>query len=482
MIQSKEYYLNTFSIGEEDLEKLTEAALEGGGGDYADLYFEKSSYDEISLQDSIVNRIASDIDYGCGIRTLIGEKTGYAYSDDTSMRALMATARTAGAIARGENRADAIPTSPSNRYFGKPNPAADRYPVKMSWEEKKCSQLIDVLTKLESLIRAKDPRATKINASLSYSTSDILMYNSFGELKYESRPMVSLGASAVFVKDGQQQMQHTSRSYRMGAEFLTDEILQEVASQCTDGIDNLFEAKRPKGGKMPVVMGAGASGILLHEAIGHSFEADFNRKGQSIFSEKMGQKICSDKITVVDDATIHGNRGSLNFDDEGVPGQRTVMVENGVLASYLHDRVSAAYYGVAPTGNGRRESYRYHPIPRMRCTYMENGSDGSAQDIISSVKKGIYVDKFSNGEVNIGQGDFTFYVKSGFLIENGHLTAPIKDLNIIGNGPKALADIIAVGSDLKIDDSRWICGKEQSAPVTCGIPTVLVKGLVVGGE
>jgi len=230
-----------------------------------------------------------------------------------------------------------------------------------------------------------------------------------------------------------------------------------------------------------VVMGAGASGILLHEAMGHAFEADFNRKGQSIFSDKMGKKVCDESITIVDDGTIKKNRGSINFDDEGVPGQRTCMVENGVLTSYLHDRISARFYGVSPTGNGRRESFRYNPIPRMRATYMESGN-AQKDGIIASVKKGIYVDEFSNGQVQIGEGDFTFFVKSGYLIEDGHLTQPVKDINIIGNGPKALADIVAVGNDLTIDDGAWTCGKGQSCPVSCGIPTVLVKNLTVGGE
>ena len=232
---------------------------------------------------------------------------------------------------------------------------------------------------------------------------------------------------------------------------------------------------------MPVVMGAGASGILLHEAMGHAFEADFIRKGQSIFEGKLGNRICNEDITIVDDGTIKENRGSINFDDEGVPAQRTVMVDKGVLTSFLHDRISAKALGVQPTGNGRRENFRCAPIPRMRATYMESGTSNPS-DIIASVKKGIYVDEFSNGQVKIGEGDFTFYVKSGYLIENGHLTAPIKDINIIGNGPKALSDIVAVGCDAKIDDGAWTCGKEQSVPVSCGIPTVLVNGLTVGGE
>jgi TldD protein len=216
--------------------------------------------------------------------------------------------------------------------------------------------------------------------------------------------------------------------------------------------------------------------------MGHAFEADFNRKGQSIFSDRMGKRICKRGINILDDATVPGNRGSLAYDDEGVPGQKTYMVQDGVLTSYLHDRISAGWYGVPPTGNGRRESFRYNPIPRMRATYMESGTDGTLQDLIASVQKGIYVDKFANGEVKIGEGDFTFYVNRGYLIENGRITMPVKDINIIGNGPKALADIEAVAGDLKIDNGTWTCGKEQSVAVSCGIPSVLIKNLTVGGE
>jgi TldD protein len=321
----------------------------------------------------------------------------------------------------------------------------------------------------------------KLIAMLSDQVSDYLMYNSFGELKYETRPMASISLSVVFSQNGAIENKTVSRSFRMGAEMLTDALVEEMALQVVDRIDDRFAAKRPKGGKMPVVMGAGASGILLHEAMGHAFEADFIRKGQSIFNDKLGKKVCDSNISIVDDATVRGNRGSLNFDDEGVPGQKTTMVENGVLTSFLHDRISAKFFSVTPTGNGRRESFRYNPIPRMRATYMENGNSNPT-DIIASVKKGIYVDEFANGQVKIGEGDFTFYVKSCYLIENGRLTMPLKDINIIGNGPKALADIVAVGNDLKIDNGTWTCGKEQNVPVSCGMPTVLVKSLTVGGD
>ena len=308
-----------------------------------------------------------------------------------------------------------------------------------------------------------------------------MMYNSLGELTYDTRPMGSVSATAVFQQNGKTENKSSARSYRVGAELIGDSLVQEIAREITTGIDQRFEAVRPKGGQMSVVMGAGASGILLHEAMGHAFEADFNRKGQSIFADKMGTQVCPKGVNVVDDATIPGNRGACNYDDEGVSGQKTYMVRDGVLTSFLHDRISAAWYGVESTGNGRRENFRYNPIPRMRATYMESGN-ADPQDIIASVKEGVYVDEFSNGQVKIGEGDFTFFVKSGYLIENGRLTSPVKDINIIGNGPTALADIQAVGNDLKIDNGTWTCGKEQSVAVSCGMPTVLISNLTVGGE
>lgn len=499
MIADKKYYLDTFHVSENDLEALIAVAL-SSGGDYADLYFENTTATDLLLRDSQVGTGGFNIDYGVGIRVLSGEKTGYAYSESTAPGAMRAAARAAAAIADGRaagltaavttesgraitgtssNKA-AESGTPSYGFKGRPNPAADRYPMLQDWRTVESSALVPYLERLEALIRQKDQRAIKVIAMLSSQVTDVLMFNSLGELKYDSRPMGSISVQVIYKQGDQIENSSAGRSWRMGVEMLTDSLIEDIARQATDGIDERFAAIKPEGGKMPVVMAAGASGILLHEAMGHAFEADFNRKGQSIFSDRMGERVCSEDITIVDDGTIKANRGSVNYDDEGVPGQYTAMVERGVLTSYLHDRISAGYYGVRPTGNGRRESFRYQPIPRMRATYMEGGQS-EPQDIISSVKKGIYVDKFANGEVKIGEGDFTFYVKSGFLIEDGHLTAPVKDINIIGNGPQALKDITMVGNDPLIDDGTWTCGKEQSVPVSCGIPTVLVKELTVGG-
>jgi TldD protein len=326
-----------------------------------------------------------------------------------------------------------------------------------------------------------DKRVSKVNVYLSDTSSYILFYNSEGLITCDYRPMSSLAAVCIMEENGRIENSSVSRSFRMGSEFLTNELVDELATEVVARTSNLFSAGKPKAGEMEVVMGAGQSGILLHEAMGHAFEADFNRKNLSIFSDKMSQKIAEDFVKIIDDGTIPDNRGTLNFDDEGIPTERTTLVSDGKLTSYLHDRISSKYYNVKSTGNGRRQSFRHIPMPRMRSTYMENGPH-KKDEIIASVKNGIYVDYFSNGQVNIGQGDFTFFVKFGYIIENGKLTRPIKDINIIGNGPQALADIVMVADDLKIDNGGGSCGKNgQSAPVTMGIPTVKIKKLTVGG-
>ena len=468
----RQYYFDTFGVTRPQFEELTAIALRHGG-DYADLYFEYTTYFNLLLKDGVVSSGGFHTDFGVGIRVLKGEKTGYAYSENTEMPDMIKAAKAASAIALGADG--------SMNYTKVSDPGNDFYPTVDSWRDKDADALLPFLTSLEKAITSKDARIIKVIARLSDSVSDVMMFNSLGELTCDTRPMGSVTATAIFQHNGKTENKSVSRSFRHGSEMIGQSLIEEIADDIVEGIDARFEATRPKGGQMNVVMGAGASGILLHEAMGHAFEADFNRKGQSIFSEKMGTQVCPQGVSVVDDGTLLWNRGSGNHDDEGVPGEKTYMVKDGILNSYLHDRISAASYGVKPTGNGRRENFRYNPIPRMRATYMENGN-ADPESIIASVRNGIYVDEFSNGQVKIGEGDFTFYVKSGFMIENGRLTAPVKDINIIGNGPQALSDILAVGNDLKIDNGTWTCGKEQSVPVSCGMPTVLISSLTVGGE
>jgi TldD protein len=470
--------MELFGVTPEDLKKLIDIAL-SKGGDYADLYFELSEANEVSLRDNEVNSAGSHIDYGMGVRVLYGDQTGYAYTENTTMEHMERAAKVASMIASGEcNGSSHNSVSISDVHeFGRTN---GFYPVIRGWNELSVSGKIPYLKELNDIVFQSDSRVIKVMGRVSDSNSSILFFNSQGVIATDERPMFSIAVTCIMESGDKVENGSASRSFRAGAEFLTKELIKEIASEVINKTAPLFNASQPQGGEMAVVMGSGSSGILLHEAIGHAFEADFNRQNTSIFSGKLGQKICSDQISVVDDGTIPFNRGSLNIDDEGVPSQKTYMVTNGVLTSYLHDRISASYYNTAPTGNGRRESFRFMPLPRMRATYMENGNSNE-RDIIASVKKGIFADNFSNGQVQIGAGDFTFFVKSGYMIENGELTRPVKDINIIGNGPEALAGIVAVANNLKIDDSTWSCGKEQYCPVSCGMPSVLVNKLTVGG-
>jgi TldD protein len=462
-----------FGVSEKDLRRVIGVALEKGG-DYADLFFEHTLSNNVGLQDGEVNRAGSDIQYGVGIRVVTGDQTGYAYVEDITLANMTNAARTASRIANGS--AIAPPVKTDEQTFG------NYYPIINSWEDTTIKIKMPCLQKLHDRLFALDARVTKVNASINDATSYIMYYNSEGLLCSDYRPMVVISASCTMVHaDGRIETNSANRAARSGFEFLSDELIEGMAQEIVKSTAILFESVRPRGGLMPVVMAAGSSGILLHEAIGHAFEADFNRKNTSIFSDMLNKKICDERISVVDDATVLGSRGSINFDDEGVQGKKTYIVKDGILTSYLHDRISARHYGIEPTGNGRRQSFKHMPIPRMRVTYMENGNY-SEEDIIASVKHGVYLEKFTNGQVNIGAGDFTFFVKNGYLIENGKLTQPIKDINIIGNGPKGLADITMVANNLKIDMGGWTCGKDgQGVPASQGQPSVLIKELTVGG-
>jgi len=469
--QSAAGYLDHFEVTPELLQKVIRTAMEKGG-DYADLYFEHTTSNYSSLEDGKVNSAFSNISYGVGIRVLKGDQTGYAYSEDVSQEAMLKAAKTAANIAESASTYNQVDVN----EFVPPN----YYAVKSSWEDTSIKDKVPFIQRMNDNIFAADMRVSKVNAVLGDSSSYILFYNSEGLLTWDFRPLALLYAVCIMEDKGRIENFFVGRSYRTGSELLTNELIDELSREVVEKTAKLFDAGKPKSGEMEVVVAAGDSGILLHEAMGHAFEADFNRKDTSIFSDKMGKKIAEDFVTIIDDGTMPGKRGSLNLDDEGIATEKTILVNNGTLTSYLHDRISAKHYNVIPTGNGRRQDFRSIPIPRMRTTYMENGPH-KREEIIASVKNGIYVDNFSNGEVNIGQGDFTFFVKFGYIIENGKLTKPIKDVNIIGNGPQALADISMVADDLDITNGIWTCGKDgQGAPVSMGIPTVKIKKLTVG--
>ena len=465
-------YLDHFEVSAGTLQKVIAEAM-SKGGDYADLFFEHKKTNSLALEDNKVNRAVSNVAFGVGIRVLKGDQTGFAYSETVTTEAMLSAAKLAANIAdisKSYARAEISEKIPANFY-----------PVIQKWEDVSVKEKVPYVQKINDAIFALDNKIIKVNAFLSDESTYVLFYNSEGRLTWDYRPMVNFGAVCIMQKEGKIENSYVARSFRKGFEWLSESLVEELANEVVEKTNLLFEASRPKAGEMPVVMGAGGSGILLHEAIGHTFEADFNRKGTSIFSDKMGKKVAESFVNIIDDGTLENNRGSINVDDEGNDVQKTYLVKDGVLNSYIHDRISARFYGVEPTGNGRRESFRYIPLPRMRATYMEPGPH-TPEEIIASVVYGIYVDNFSNGQVKIGAGDFTFFVKSGYLIENGKLTKPIKDINIIGNGPEALADITMVADDYRIDNGTWTCGKNgQSVPVTCGLPTVLVKKLTVGG-
>ncbi len=465
-------YLERFGVTPKLLRDLLAEGL-SQGGDYCDLYFQHAVNQTIGLEDGRVDRAFSNVDFGVGIRVLKGDQTGFSFTEELTPAAMKRAARTAAAIADRPQK----PVPPALSARALPN----YYPMQVSWETAAIEQKIPYLQRINDRVFALDSRVVKTRVSFGNSLSYILFADSEGCLVGDLQPMVRIGVTVTAEENGRREQNGYNLASRKGFEFLNDDVVEQMAGEAVRRTVSLFQAVKPSGGEMPVVLAAGGSGILLHEAIGHGMEADFNRKGQSIFSDKIGKAVAQPIVSIVDDGTIPHFRGSINVDDEGNETQKTFLVENGILRSYLHDRISARFYKTEPTGNGRRESFRHAPLPRMRNTYMLPGPH-KKEEIIAAVKKGIYAEYFTNGEVRIGPGDFTFYVKSGYLIEDGRLTQPIKDVNIIGNGPQVLADITMVADDFQMDQGGWTCGKDgQSVPVSLGLPTVLVSKITVGG-
>ena len=467
-------YFSRFGVDEALIRKTLATAL-AKGGDYADLFFQHRVANQYGLEDGAVNRAFASVELGVGVRVVRGDQTGYGFTEDLTREGLLAAARTAAAIADG-------PAREAPRRFHASAGLPSRYPVKTRWEDVRPEQKLPILNQVNERALAADPRVKKVNIGFSDSASAILIADSNGRLVEDVQPMTTLYVSCVAEQDGRREQGGYNVAARSDLGFYTPERLGRVVKEAVDRTTILFEAVPAPAGEMPIVLAAGSSGILLHEAIGHGMEADFNRKGVSIYADKIGKPIAKPFVNIVDEGTQEGARGAINVDDEGNVAGRTTLVQDGVLTTYLHDTISAKHYGVAPTGNGRRESYQYAPMPRMRSTYMLPGPH-RREEIIASVKKGIYCSNFTNGQVFIGAGDFTFYVKNGYLIEDGKLTRPIKDVNIIGNGPKVLEQVDMVSDDLQIDEGGWTCGKDgQSVPVSQGMPTVRVASITVGGQ
>jgi TldD protein len=466
-------HLALFGLDRDLVRRVLSAALDRGA-DFADLYFQHRSGRSIGLEDGIVSRASSSVDRGVGVRVVVGDQTGYAYSERLEPEALLRAARTAAAIARGARGPAPLALDVVT------HPAL--YPLSRRVDAVPATEKLPLVREVEALARAAHPEVEKVSVSWADADDRVLIATSDGALHADDRPMTRLSLSVTCNRGGERQSNSSSLAGRRGIEWYTRERIAAFVADLVARTQILYEARRPPAGEMPVVLAAGASGILLHEAVGHGMEADFNRKGTSIYSDRIGQSVAPSEVTIVDSALHPSERGALAVDDEGNATERTVLVEQGVMQTYLHDRISARHYGVRPTGSGRRESFRHVPMPRMRCTYMENGPH-TREEIVASVKRGIVAEHFQNGQVQIGAGDFTFFVKNGWLIEDGRITTPIKDINIIGNGPDAIRDIALVADDFRLDTGGWTCGKEgQSVPVSQGMPTVLVSKLTVGGH
>jgi TldD protein len=467
------YFEREFGITEAACRKVLAKAL-ARGGDFADLFFEHTISNYLILEDGKVNRAASEIALGVGIRTVKGDQVGYGFTQELSEKAMLAAASTAATIA------DASVKEPAGEFT--PLKTKDYYPMKTLFSSVPLASKLPLVQSVNDKCFARSPLVAKVNVVFHDHQKRILVVTSDGTKAEDLQPLSYLAATVVAEKNGKRERSGWNYGGRREFSYFTPELVEKLVKTSVDRAVNLFEAIQPPAGEMPVVLGPGISGVLLHEAIGHGMEADFNRKKISTYCTMMGKKVAEPFVTIIDDGTIPYLTGSINFDDEGTPAQKTVLVDKGILTSYLHDKISAKFYGVKPTGNGRRESYQHYVIPRMRNTYMLAG-EAKPEDVIKAAGKGIFVEDVSNGQVKIGEGDFAFYVSQGRLIENGKLGAPIKDVNIMGNGPKMLANITMVANDFEFyEGGSGACGKgEQAAPCSFGQPSCLVKSLTVGG-
>ena len=441
--------------------------------DYADLYFQYSRAESWSLEEGIVKSGSFNIDQGVGVRAVSGEKTAFAYSDDITLSALEDAALATRAIARqgGKQKAAHLHAGKAHELYLPHDPIATL----------KAEQKVALLEKLERMARALDPRVTQVMANLAGEYDVILMARNDGLMSADIRPLVRLSLQVIVEGSGRREQGSAGGGGRFGYDYFSDEILQRYAKEAVHQAVINLDARPAPAGNMTVVLGSGWPGILLHEAVGHGLEGDFNRKGSSSFSGRIGERVAAKGVTVVDDGTIPDRRGSLQVDDEGNPTQRTVLIEDGILRGYLQDTMNARLMGVPVTGNARRESFAHLPIPRMTNTMMLNG-DKTREEIIASVEHGLYAANFGGGQVDITSGKFVFSTTEAYMIENGKITYPVKGATLIGNGPDALMRVSMIGNDMALDSGVGTCGKEgQSVPVGVGQPTLRIDGLTVGG-
>lgn len=467
------YFEREFGISDGLCRKVLSEAL-SKGGDFAELFFEHTISNWIILEDGKVNRAYCDVALGVGIRTVNSDQVGYGFTQELTEKSMLDAASTAATIANAGARqtADRLTALTLQDY----------YPLEKLLTEVPLESKLPLVQAANDKCLALSSTIVKVNAGFHDQQKRILIVTSEGNKAEDLQPRSYLFASVVAHKDDRYERAGWNLGGRRDFSYYTPSVVEEVAKTAVDRALVLFDAVQPPAGEMPVVLGPGVTGVLLHEAIGHGMEADFNRKKISTYCTMMGKKVAEPFVTIIDDGTVPNMTGSINVDDEGTPGQKTVLVDKGILSSYMHDKISARNYKVKPTGNGRRQSYQHYVQPRMRNTYMLAGL-AAPEDVIKSVQKGIYVQDVSNGQVKIGEGDFAFYVSQGHLIEDGKLTAPIKDINIMGNGPKMLRNITMVANDFAMfKGGGGACGKGgQAVPCGFGQPTVLVKSLTVGG-
>ncbi|HPU81418.1 metalloprotease TldD [Accumulibacter sp.] len=441
--------------------------------DYADLYFQYSRSEGWSLEEGIVKAGSFSIDEGVGVRALAGEKTAFAYSDDISAQALGDAAGAVRAIAAAgqERGVPALKRRSGHQLYVPHDPLASL----------DAASKVKLLEKLEAMARAEDARVTQVMAHLAGEYEVILVAGSDGRLAADARPLVRVSLTVIVEEGGQREQGSAGGGGRTDYGCFTDAVLQGYAREAVHQAVTNLAARPAPAGTMTVVLGPGWPGILLHEAVGHGLEGDFNRKGSSTFAGRIGSRVAASGVTVIDDGTLAERRGSLNIDDEGNPTQRTVLIEDGILKGYMQDGLNARLMGVAPTGNGRRESFAHLPLPRMTNTTMLNG-DRSPEEIIKSVKKGIYAVNFGGGQVDITNGKFVFSMSEAYLIEDGKVTSPVKGATLIGSGPDAMNQVSMIGNDMRLDPGVGTCGKDgQSVPVGVGQPTLRIDGLTVGG-
>jgi TldD protein len=444
--------------------------------DYADLYFESRISESASLEEGIVKRAVKSIEQGVGVRATAGEKTGFAYSDELTKRGLELAADTARYIAQSPQGSEAVPVPTRSR------PSRNLYPVETSLTEVATPERVDLLNRIDREARRYDQRIKNVLASFNTEYKVIVVANSEGKLVGDVQPLSRLQITCIAEEHGNRQVGTFGGGGRIGFAwyFEDDRYLRYTREAARQAILNLSAVEAPAG-VMPVVLAGGWPGILLHEAIGHGLEADFNRRKTSAFTNLIGQRVASDACTIVDDGTLPFRRGSLNMDDEGTPTNRTVLIERGILRGYMSDRLNARLMGIPLTGNGRREDFQSIPLPRMTNTFMLAG-DADPQDIIRSVKRGLYAVSFGGGQVDITNGKFVFSASEAYLIEDGIVTRPVKGATLIGNGPDILTKVSMVGHDLKLDEGIGTCGKDgQSVPVGVGLPTIRVDEMTVGG-